>query len=148
MKVILQEDVGGIGKKGQAVKVKDGYGRNFLLPRGLALKATSDNLAAVEKRLKFEAERLNEEKNKAQELADKLSGISCTVSVDTHDDDKLYGSITAVQIADSLKTEGIFLDKKQIILDEPIKDLGIYSIEVRLSPEVKAKLKVWVVKNK
>lgn len=148
MKVILQEDVKGIGKKGQAVKVKDGYGRNFLLPRGLALKATPDNLAAVEKRLKFEAGRLNEEKNQAQELADKLSGISCTVSVDTHDDDKLYGSITAVQIADSLKTEGIFLDKKQIILDEPIKDLGIYSIEVRLSPEVKAKLKVWVVKNK
>ena len=148
MKVILQEDVRGIGKKGQAVKVKDGYGRNFLLPRGLALKATSDNLAAVEKRLKFETERLNEQKNKTQELADKLSGISCTVSVDTHDDDKLYGSITAVQIAASLETEGIFLDKKQIILDEPIKDLGIYSIEVRLSPEVKAKLKVWVVKNK
>ncbi|MEK6714877.1 MAG: 50S ribosomal protein L9 [Candidatus Omnitrophota bacterium] len=148
MKIILQEDVKGIGKKGQAVEVKDGYGRNFLLPRGLALKATPDNLAAVEKRLKFEAERLNEEKNKTQELADKLSGISCTVSVDTHDDDKLYGSITAVQIADSLETEGIFLDKKQIILDEPIKDLGIYSIEVRLSPEVKAKLKVWVVKNK
>ena len=148
MKVILQEDVRGIGKKGQAVKVKDGYGRNFLLPRGLALKATPDNLAAVEKRLKFEAGRLNEQKNKTQELADKLSGISCTVSVDTHDDDKLYGSITAVQIAASLETEGIFLDKKQIILDEPIKDLGIYSIEVRLSPEVKAKLKVWVVKNK
>lgn len=148
MEVILQEDVKGIGKKGTAVKVKDGFARNFLLPNGLALKVTPANLAFIERKMKTEAGRSYDEKKKAEELAAKLSGLSCTVSVDTHDDDKLYGSVTAAHIAEALEADNIIIDKKQILLDEPLKALGIYNIEVKLHPEVKAMLKVWIVKGK
>ncbi|MDP1852980.1 MAG: 50S ribosomal protein L9 [Candidatus Omnitrophota bacterium] len=148
MKIILQEDLRGVGKKGAAVKVKDGFARNFLLPNGLALKVTPANLAFIERKIKTEAGRSYDEKKKAEELAARFLSVSCTVSVDTHDDDKLYGSITAAHIAGALEAEGIILDKKQILLGEPLKALGIYNIEVKLHPEVKAMLKVWVVKGK
>lgn len=147
MEIILQKDVKGLGKEGSVVKVKDGFARNFLLPKGLALKATANNLEAIEKKFKLQQECLEDEKKKAQEFARKLSTISCTVSVDTHDDDKLFGSVTSSHIASVLESEGASLDKKQIILNEPLKALGIYDVEVKLHPEVTAKIKVWVVKK-
>lgn len=147
MKVILQQDVNKLGKKGAMVKVKDGFARNFLLPKGIALTATQENLKKVERNLANQAQRITEEKGKAQELADKLSAISCTISVDAHEEDKIYGSVTAAHILSALEAEGIILDKKQVLLKDPIKSLGIYDVELRLHPEVKAKLKVWVVKK-
>lgn len=147
MKIVLEQDVEGLGKKGTVIKVKDGFARNFLLPRGFALKATGGNLESLQKKLRIDEERQEEDKKKAREFANKLSVVSCTVSVDTHDEDKLYGSVTASHIASALEAEGISLDKRQIALNEPIKALGIYDIEVKLHPEVKAKLKVWVVKK-
>lgn len=147
MKIILQQDVKGLGKKGSLAEAKDGFVRNYLLPKGLALKATPDNLSAVERKIKSEVQRIDAEKKKAQEFADKLAAVSCAVSVDTHDDDKLYGSVTSAHIASALEADGIILDKKQIILEEPLKALGIYDVEVRLYPDVKAKVKVWVVKK-
>ncbi len=147
MKVVLQQDVKSLGKKGTVVDVKDGFARNFLLPQKKALRATSANLETIEKRLKLSAQASEEDKKKAEDFAKKLSSLSCTVSVDVHGDDELYGSVTAAHIASALEADGVVLEKKQIVLDEPIKKLGIYDIEVDLHPEVKAKLKVWVVKN-
>ena len=147
MKIVLQQDVKSLGRKGTVVKVKDGFARNFLLPKRIALRATPANLEAIEKRLKLAAQASEEDKKAAEDFAKKLSGLSCTVSVDAHGDDELYGSVTAAHIASSLKADGVALDKKQIILDEPIKKLGIYNVEVNIHPEVKAKLKVWIVKK-
>lgn len=147
MKVILQQDIDGLGKKGVVVKVKDGYARNYLLPRGVALKVTDGNLQIIEQKIKFEERRFQDEKKKAEELAKRLSSLSCTISVDTHDNEAIYGSITPINIVAALEIEGISLEKKQILLDEPIKALGIYDIDVKLHTEVNAKLKLWVVKK-
>lgn len=147
MKVILQEDVKSLGKKGTVVKVRDGFARNFLLPRGFALKATAANLETIDRKLKLQAQRIVSEKKEIQEFAKKLASISCTVAMDVHDEDKLFGSVTESHIVEALESENISLDKKQIILDEPIKALGIYDVKIKLHPEVTALLKVWVVKK-
>ncbi len=147
IKVILEQDVEGLGKKGAAVKVKDGFARNYLIPRRFALEATAGNLKLIEKNLQQQEKRVGEEKKKAEELAKKIAAVSCTLSVDVHDDEQVYGSITSAHIASALEAEGILLDKKQILLTEPIKALGIYNIELKLHPLVTAKLKVWVVKK-
>jgi large subunit ribosomal protein L9 len=115
MKVILEQDVKGLGQKGDVVTVKDGFARNFLFPRGYALRATAKNLEAIEKKLRRQKEHLEEEKKEAEEFAKKLSAVSCTVAVDVHEGDRLYGSLSPSQIASALQNEGISLDKKKII---------------------------------
>jgi len=147
MQVILLEDVEKLGKGGEVVKVKDGYGRNFLIPRGLALVLTKSNLKLYEDRKRREDIRLGKEKNKALELAQGLENISCTIAVQVGEGDRLYGSVTNQDIEKALRVEGFEIDKKQIEIDEPIKNLGVYTVRVRLHPEAVVPLKVWVVKE-
>ncbi len=147
MEVILKQDVDRIGKAGAVLKVKDGFARNFLLPNGLAVPLTPANLKKVEDEKKKKLF-LNEKAIKmAQELRDKLANLSFTIQVLTQETDKMYGSITSQEIYNSLKEEGFEIEKNAIVLDEPIKALGIYEIPVKLHPDVPAKVKIWVVKK-
>jgi len=147
LKVILKEDVIGLGKSGEVKQVKDGFARNFLLPKKLALEATGANLKQVEAESKKRAAQRALEKKKAQEVAERLNNFSVTITVEVNEDGKLYGSLTAQDIAKSISVEGVELDKKNIVLNAPIKELGIYDLDVRLHSEVMVKIKVWVVKK-
>lgn len=146
MKIILRKDVKGIGNAGEVISVKDGFARNFLLPQGLAFPATSDNLKRVEQdKKKLEQERMTQ-KQKLKQLADRLNGLSCTIAVEAHDEN-LYGSISADDIARAVEAEAFAINKQNIVLDAPIKKLGIYEVGVKLDPEISATIKVWVVKK-
>lgn len=147
MKVILKQDVEKLGKAWDVVNIKDGYARNFLFPRGLILALTKENLKLKEK---LEASKaVLEEKNKkeAQALAKKLLAESFTLTREATAEDKLYGAIDAQEIEKLLKSEDYDIDKKNILLTEPIKSLGAYSVDLKLHPEVTATIKVWVVKK-
>lgn len=145
IKVILRKRVDRIGEAGQMISVKDGFARNFLLPQKLALLATKDNVNKIEQeKKKFEQDKQSQ-KQQAQKLADKLKSLSCTITAEAQDDN-LYGSVTAVEIAKALQDEDIQIDKNSILLDAPIKQLGIYEVDVKLHPDVTAKVKIWVVK--
>jgi len=147
IKVILRENVVGIGRLGDIKQVKDGFARNFLLPKNLALIATDNNLKKFEvDKKKIEAKRTLEKAN-AEELSRKLVNFSVTIAVEVNDEERLYGSLTAVDIARAVSAEGVELDKKSILLNAPIRELGIFDLDVRLHPEVASKIKVWVVKK-
>ena len=146
MNIILKSKIKGLGEAFEVVKVKNGYGRNWLLPQGLALPATNANLRHLEVEKKRQVARDLKLKDVAIELAKKLGGTSVTVSVRVHEGDKLYGSVGAHEIAEKLAEAGLQIDKLMIILDEPIKALGVFSVPVRLHTDVEAKVKVWVVK--
>ncbi len=147
MKVILKENHDILGKIGDVVTVKDGYARNFLIPKKIAYIATEGNVRRLEEEKKQYAVRMKKEQISATELAAAIEQLSLTIPVQVGEDDKLYGSVTSQMIADSLKEKGYEIDKKKIILDEPIKVLGIYTIDVKLHPEVTGKVKVWVVRQ-
>jgi large subunit ribosomal protein L9 len=147
MEVILNKDVERVGKAGQVIKVKDGFARNFLFPNGLAVAKTQANIKKLEQDKQKRIQEAQKLKESSLGLADKLSGLSLTISVLVKEEEKLYGSITSQEIASALKDEGIEIDKNTISLAEPIKALGIYEIPVKLHPEVTAKLKLWVVKK-
>ncbi len=147
MEVILKKDIKGIGKSGTVVKVKDGFARNYILPNGLGVAATSDNLAKLKQEQQFVSLKVRKDKEEAESLKGKLESLSLTIPVLTQEKDKLYGSITALEIYSALKDEGYDLDKNSVLLEEPIKSLGIYEIPVKLHPEVISKIKVWIVKK-
>lgn len=147
MKVILAEDVKGIGVMGEVVQVKDGYARNFLFPQRLAQAATDENLKVIESLKKKKLQAAIKEKKDAEALKERLSLISCTIACEAGDDDKLYGSVTSQDISHAFQEEGISIDKKKIALEETIKKLGVYHVPVKLHPEVSAEVKVWVVKK-
>jgi len=147
MEIILTRDVEKLGKAGEVVKVKDGFGRNFLIPRGLAMPSTAVNLKRLEAEKEKSLRQLEKAKLAAGELRDKLANLSLTIAVLAQEDEKIYGSITAAEIAQALKEEGLDIAKSAIILEEPIKALGIFEIPVKLHPEVSTKIKVWVVKK-
>lgn len=147
MEVILSQDVGVLGKLGEVVKVKDGYARNFLIPRKLAYVATAANLKRIEQQEKNRKIQYEKDKKEAEELAEKLSKASCTVSVEVNDLDKLYGAILEIDIANALEVEGFTVDKKTIVIENPIEELGIFEIGVHLHPEVTAKIRLWVTKK-
>ena len=147
MKVILIEDIPSLGKMGDLVKVADGYGRNFLVPHGKALRATTHNVKVLEHQTKQLKNKVDKIKRDAEKLARKIEAVSCTVAKPVGDEEKIFGSVTSMDIGESLKVEGIEVDRKNIILDEPIKTLGIYTVPIKLHPEVTAQLKVWVVKT-
>ncbi len=147
MEVILKKDVKQIGKAGAVIKVKDGFARNFLLPNGLAVEVNADNLRIIEEERKKKELLLENSKNDALALSDRLAKLSLTMPVLTQADEKLYGSIGQIEIFNALKAEGFDIDKSKILLDEPIKALGIYEVEVKLHPDVITKLKIWVVKK-
>ena len=146
MKVILLEEMPSLGEAGDVIKVADGYGRNYLIPEKKAIEATSKNMKVWEHQKNLLKDKINKVKKEAEKLAEKIGGTSCTISKQTGEEDKLFGSVTSMDIEESLKEEGIDIDRKKIILDEPIKKLGIYAIPIKIHPEVIANLKVWVVK--
>lgn len=147
MEIILKKDIEKLGKVGEVVTVKDGYARNFLLPKDLAVEASSTNLRIVEREKSKALIRQEKQRQFAQELAEKIKSISCTIAVRVGKDGKLFGSVTTGDIAQAYKDEGIDIDKRKIELPQPIKEEGVYKITLRLHPEVIAEAKVWVVKE-
>ena len=147
MKVILTEDVKKVGSTGDIIQVKPGYARNFLFPKKLARPATEANQKIIEEIKKKKEQALVKEKKAAEGLREKLSLVSCTIAVEAGDDDKLFGSVTAQDIASAFEQEAISIDKRKIVLAEPIKKLGVYNVTVKLHPEVSGEVKVWVVKK-
>ncbi|MBA1334700.1 MAG: LSU ribosomal protein L9p [Firmicutes bacterium] len=143
MEVILVKDVKGQGKKGDVVKVSDGYARNFLLPKGYAIEATEGSKRKLTEEKAQIQKRQQQEKDKANKLADKISNLEVNLKVKAGDNGKLFGSVTGKDIAEALKKQhGIEVDKKRIVLDEPIKNTGEFAIEIKVYPEVSAELKV------
>lgn len=147
MEVILSKDVQALGKVGEVVKVKDGYARNFLIPEKLACVATPANLKKIERQEKKSKAQYDQRKQEAEALAENLSKVSCTLSVEVNDLDKLYGAISETDIAQALEVEGFTVDKKDIIIDKPIEELGIFEIGVNLHSEVTTKIRLWVTKK-
>ncbi len=160
MEVILNQDVDKIGRAGAIVKVKNGFARNFLLPQGLAVLCTPLNLQKFKQAEQKKAQESEKAKSGAEELRKRLAGLSLTIPALVHSvpsepqeggakqkEENLYGSISSLDIANALKEEGIEIDKESIILEEPIKALGIYEVMVKLHPQISANLKVWVVKK-
>jgi len=143
--LILMADVEGLGLEGAKVKVSDGYARNFLIPRKLAVPISHAALKRLEKNRLARELHQQKDRESAQALAVSFEKMSCTIAVKVGDNDKLFGSVTVQDIADNLKTQGLDLDKRKIHLAEPIRELGVYSIEIKLHPEVETALKVWVV---
>lgn len=147
MKVILKDDIEKIGTVGDIVDVADGYGRNYLLPRNLAVRATKGNLRSIDEIRKQKQFRDNKKKKEAEKVKDKLEKLSLTAEVQTGEDDKVFGSVTAANVASLLSDQGFEIDRRKIILEEPLKALGVYTIEVKLARDVTAALKLWVVKK-
>ena len=147
MKVILTDNVNKLGSSGDVVQVKNGYARNFLIPKGLAIMATQSNLNRLMEDNKKKFQHLEKKKKEALEFAHRLEGLSVNVAVETYEEDKLYGSVTALDISRALEAENLKIDKNNIIISEPIKSLGIFDCIIKVHPEVEAKIKVWVVKN-
>ena len=147
MKIILREDVERLGRKGDIVTVKDGYARNYLIPRGLALPVTRGNVRMIEEEKRRLLRQREKEAKTAQELADKLSQLELEIYKKAGENDVLYGSVTAAELADALKEKGFEIDRKNIILEEPIKRLGVHYFEVRVHHDVKARVRVVVKKE-
>ncbi len=147
MKIILRETVDGLGAAGDQVSVKDGYARNYLLPRKMAYPATSGYLKIYAEEAKLRGKKEAREAAKAQELATKLGNLSLETSVQVGEDDRVFGAVTAADIAALLVDKGYEIDKRDILLDEPLKALGIYNVPIKVAPEVRAEVKVWVIKE-
>ena len=143
--IILTTAVEKLGQAGDAVTVKDGYARNFLVPRGLAMPATAGNLRRVESLKKKRDAEMTAQLELAKATAAELAKHSCTITAEAGQDGKLFGSVTTAHIADALKREGIEIDKKKILLEHPIRELGVVDVEIKLHAEVTTKIKVWVV---
>lgn len=147
MKIILVKDIKGLGKIGDVATVKDGYARNFLIPKGFAKAANASNLKMVEEEKKRLTRLKEKEKKEFLQLADKINSASCTIPVRAGQEDKLFGAVTTDAVARACEAEGIKIDKHNIQLEHPINKLGVYHVGVKLHPEVSATLKVWVVKD-
>lgn len=147
MKVILTQDIPSLGKKTEAVEVKPGYARNYLIPQGKALPANENSLQQLQIKIKKEELHLSKKKQEAEELAKKLNEVSCTATVQAGEDDKLYGSVSIPDIVKLLGDQGVNIDKNKIMLEEPIKALGVYNVPIKLHPEVEATIKLWVVRQ-
>jgi large subunit ribosomal protein L9 len=147
MEIILRQAVENLGKPGDVVKVKNGYARNYLLPHNLAYEATPGNLKRIQQeRARLEAAE-GQRRGSAQEIATKLEQVSLTFSARVGDEGKLFGSVTASDIAQQLEQQGFRIEKRQIDLHEPIKSLGVYRVPVRLHADVKPEIRVWVIKQ-
>lgn len=147
MKVILLKDIEALGSAGEVVEVKNGYGRNFLIPRSEALVATAANMAQFESRRKQQETLSERDRRAAEALAKKLEAESITAQVKVGEENRLFGSVTAQNIAELLAEKGYEIDRRAIHLEDPIRELGVYNVEVRLHPEVTTAVKLWVVKE-
>jgi len=147
MELILREDVEMLGRRGDVVKVNDGYARNFLLPRGLGMAVTVANKAMIEKEKKAHAARLAKEQAEFEALAQRIGGLRFVAPRKVGENDALYGSVTAGDVAEFLKAKGIEIDKRKVLLEEPVKQLGEHEVKVKLHPEVVASLRLLVTKE-
>lgn len=145
MEIILKQGVENLGEAGEIVDVKPGYARNYLLPQGLALRATGSNRRRFEEERQHTLRAEEREREKADELASGLEGYSLTFTVHAGEEGRLFGSVTNADIADSLEEEGFEVDRRKIVLEDPIKELGVYRVTIDLHPEVRPEIKVWVV---
>ena len=146
MKVILCENVPNVGKMGASVNVADGYARNFLLPRKLAVQSDSASAKQIDHEMKIIRRREEKQLAVLAQLAKKLEGVTIEIKARSGEEDKLFGSVTTAQIAERLAEMGHVLDKRAIVLEEPIKTLGIFSVPVKLASGIEANVKVWVTK--
>jgi large subunit ribosomal protein L9 len=147
MRIILREDMENLGKAGEVVSVRDGYWRNYLLPRGMAVPATEKDETRLAHEKRVIAARVAKLAKELQSEADRLSQVSVSVSRAVGEGDKLYGSVTSRDIAEALAEQGIKLDSKKIQLDEPLRNLGMSEVPIKLGHDTVAKIKVWVVKK-
>ena len=147
MKVILRKDFESLGKVGEIAEVKAGYARNYLIPHGIALKADRKNIKMLEAEQQRIQLKLSKDKKSAEKLAERLNSVSCTAAVSVGEEDRVFGSVTTQDISDLLKDKGFDIGRRKILLDDPIKALGIYDISIKLHSEVEAKIKLWVVKE-
>jgi large subunit ribosomal protein L9 len=145
--VVLQQDVLNLGKSGDLVRVRPGYARNFLIPRGLAAPATAGNLTRIEELRQKARARAAKELTQAQETAKKLESVSVKIARAVGEENKMYGSVTSKDIEEAFAAIGVELDRKKITLDEPIKTLGLSEVPIKLHHDVVAKLRVEVVKG-
>ena len=144
MKVILLQDVRGKGKKGQMLEVSDGYARNYMLPRKIAMEATADAINTMRMNDKATQERQARERAEAMELAKRMKAMTLTVYAKGGGAGRLFGSVTSQEIAEALQSQGITLDKRKIVIDEPIKNVGTYTIRCKLGYEITAQLTVQI----
>ena len=147
MKVILQQDVDNLGQVGDVVKVKDGYGRNFLVPRGLAVIADERSVKRLEHQKRMASDKAAKALAVVKEMAAKLEGTSVSIKRKAGEEGKLFGAVTNREIAESLAKEGIELDRRDIHLEEPIKNIGVFTVPVHLHREVESSVKVYVIQE-
>jgi large subunit ribosomal protein L9 len=146
MKVIFLQDIKNIGKAGEIKDLSEGYARNFLFPKKLALEANAENMKVYENQKLIEKKKYEQLIKDAHTLKEKLEKASCTITVKVGEDDKMFGSVTNSDISKHLENSGFKIEKKDIILEHPIKELGVYTVDVKLHHDVTAKVKIWVVK--
>jgi len=147
MKVILKEDVKNIGSMGQILDVADGFARNYLVPRGLAMEANVKNVKSLEHAKRVVQEKAKKIKSQAQDLSTRIADITVVIKSKAGEEGKLFGSVTTMDIAEQLKNEGFDIDKKKISLDEPIKRLGTYTVNIKLHSEVSTPVQVEVIEE-
>jgi large subunit ribosomal protein L9 len=145
MQVILREDIEKLGKIGDLVKVADGYARNYLVPNKKAIEATPKNLHAMDHAKKMVSDRLRKLKKEAAADADRIKALAITIKAKSGEEGKLFGSVTSMDIAEAMKAQGVVIDKRKIILDEPIKRVGDYTIAIKLHADVTADFKLTVI---
>lgn len=147
MKIILRRDYEKLGKTGETVNVKNGFARNFLFPKGIAVLATPQQMNVLEEEKKQLKRRNEKEKHLAEAQTKQLETVSVTATVAVGEEDKVFGAVTSQQISDLLKEKGFDIDKKRILLDDSIKALGVYDVAIKLHAEVETKIRLWVVKE-
>lgn len=147
MDVILRSDIPKLGKAFDVVKVKEGFARNYLLPKGLAVKATKASLEHIEKEKVTKKTQEDKNKRQFQELCAKIAGKSYTIPVNTNEEEKLYAGVSKQDILEAMKQEGADIAEDNLVLAQPIKELGIYEVEIRFKYEISTKIKIWVVKK-
>jgi large subunit ribosomal protein L9 len=147
MKVILRKAQDKLGQVGAVVDVKDGYARNYLIPKGIAFAASNGSIRALEEENKQATRRLSKEQKASEKLAAELEKVSITLQMKVGEDEKLFGAVTSQMVADALKEKGFEIDKRILDLEEPIKALGIYNVGVKLTQGVTGTVKVWVVRE-
>ena len=147
MEIILKKDAPSLGKMGNVVRVTDGYARNYLIPQGIGLEATPKNLKLLEKEIKIWQKKAEKLKEEAAQLAAEIEKLSLSFARKTGEEDKIFGSVTSLDIEEKMKENGIQIDRKKIHVEEPIKTLGVFTVPIKLHQEVTANLKISVVKE-
>lgn len=147
MKIIMRDDVENVGRTGEVVTVKDGYARNYLIPRKLAITASPGNLRAIDQVKLQKDQRDKKRMRDGDRIKVALEKVSVTAEVQVGEEDKVFGSVTSAHISELLKDKGFTIDKRDILLEEPLKALGVYTVDIKIDRDIVAKVKVWVVKK-